>query len=83
MRARADQEKQEHIVQWHPTILSKLAVVPQRTINSYSKAGKGEEYQTGDLAVRFPKCTKSHKNPTCEKDAEPFASVWRQAYRNR
>lgn len=75
--------KQEHIVQWHPTILSKLALVPQRTINSYSSAARGEEYQTGDLAVRFPSCTKSSKNPTCEAEAEPYAMVWRSAFRNR
>jgi mannan polymerase II complex MNN11 subunit len=27
---------QEHIVQWHPTILTKLALVPQRTMNAYA-----------------------------------------------
>lgn len=76
-------EKQEHIVQWHPTILSKLALVPQRIINSYDKSDKGHAYSTGDLAVRFPKCAKSAKNPTCEALAEPYASVWRSAYRAR
>lgn len=71
------------MVQWHPTILSKLALVPQRTINSYSKPDKGHEYQSGDFAVRFSKCTKSLKNPSCETEAEPYATVWRSAYRTR
>ena len=34
----------EHIVQWHGTILSKLALVPQRVLNSYTKeAGKSDD----------------------------------------
>lgn len=51
-------------------------------INSYAKSDKGEEYQTGDLVVRFPKCARSIKKPTCEAEAEPYAVVWRSAYRN-
>lgn len=31
----------EHIVQWHGTILAKLALVPQRVINSYTKESEG------------------------------------------
>ncbi|CAN8103603.1 unnamed protein product [Discula destructiva] len=80
---KADLHALEHIVQWHPTILSKLALVPQRTINSYAKPDKGQEYQTGDLAVRFHQCAKSLKSPTCETDAEPYISVWKSAYRHR
>lgn len=30
----------EHIVQWHGTILAKLALVPQRVMNSYTKEAK-------------------------------------------
>lgn len=74
---------QEHIVQWHPTILSNLALVPQRFINSYDKSEKGQAYSTGDLSVRFAKCGKSIKKPTCEAEAEPYASVWRSAYRTQ
>lgn len=80
---KAETHALEHIVQWHPTILSKLAIVPQRTINSYDKPDKGQAYSTGDLAVRFPKCAKSAKNPTCEALSEPYASVWRSAYRTQ
>ncbi|KAJ4414290.1 putative alpha-1,6-mannosyltransferase mnn11 [Gnomoniopsis sp. IMI 355080] len=80
---KAETHALEHIVQWHPTILSKLALVPQRILNSYAKPDKGEEYQNGDLAVRFPKCAKAHKHPSCETEAEPYVAVWRTAYRSR
>ena len=30
----------EHIVQWHGTILAKLALVPQRVLNSYTRASE-------------------------------------------
>ncbi|KAL1855801.1 putative alpha-1,6-mannosyltransferase mnn11 [Diaporthe australafricana] len=80
---KAETHALEHIVQWHPTILSNLALVPQRTINSYDKAEKGHEYSTGDLAVRFAKCAKSIKKPTCETEAEPYAAAWRSAYRTQ
>lgn len=80
---KAETHALEHIVQWHPTILSNLALVPQRFINSYDKSEKGQEYSTGDLSVRFAKCAKSIKKPTCETEAEPYASVWRSAYRTQ
>ncbi|KAJ0124944.1 hypothetical protein J7T55_006287 [Diaporthe amygdali] len=80
---KAETHALEHIVQWHPTILSNLALVPQRVINSYDKSEKGQEYSTGDLSVRFVKCAKSIKKPTCETEAEPYASVWRSAYRSQ
>lgn len=60
-----------------------MALVPQRTINSYAKKGRGEEYQTGDLAVRFSKCAKPMKKPTCEAEAESYSAVWRTAFRSR
>ena len=28
--------RQEHVVQWHPTILTKLVLIPQRLLNAYS-----------------------------------------------
>ncbi|KAK7748052.1 putative alpha-1,6-mannosyltransferase mnn11 [Cytospora paraplurivora] len=80
---KAETHALEHIVQWHPTILSKLALVPQRTLNSYDKSDKGREYSAGDLAVRFPKCAKPSRHPTCEIEAEPYAPVWRSAYKAR
>ena len=70
---------QEHIVQWHPTILSKLALVPQRTMASYTRMDLGDTYQDGDFVVMFAGClAKSYEG--CEKDAEPYMQVWRQAF---
>jgi mannan polymerase II complex MNN11 subunit len=72
---------QEHIVQWHPTILSKLSLIPQRTINSYSKEDKGAAYKDGDIAVRFPECGKM--NPAdCETESHRFAQQWRTSFKN-
>ncbi len=70
---------QEHIVQWHPTILSKMAIVPQRIINSYSHALTGERYMEGELVVRFPGCQKTGDN-SCENEAEPWLPQWQAAF---
>jgi mannan polymerase II complex MNN11 subunit len=73
--------EQEHIVQWHPTILSKLALIPQRIINSYSKDNNGEAYKDGDIAVRFPDC--GQKDPhDCESESSRFAQQWRTSFKN-
>lgn len=34
---KAENHALEHIVQWHGTVLAKLALVPQRLLNSYMK----------------------------------------------
>jgi hypothetical protein len=44
---RAERHTLEHIVQWHGTILARMALVPQRTINSYA-AGEGRTLQKSD-----------------------------------
>jgi hypothetical protein len=39
---KAESHALEHIVQWHGTVLAKLALVPQRLINSYmAEVGTG------------------------------------------
>ena len=47
-------------MQWHPTVLARTALVPQRLLNAYSKDSRGAapdgEYQDGDLLIRFPAC---------------------------
>ncbi|RYP28015.1 hypothetical protein DL767_007415 [Monosporascus sp. MG133] len=69
----------EHIVQWHPTILSRLAILPQRAINAYSRPDRGEQYKDGDIAVRFAHCTgKGEKS--CAKEAERFSYQWRTSF---
>ncbi|RCI12470.1 hypothetical protein L249_0375 [Ophiocordyceps polyrhachis-furcata BCC 54312] len=66
---------QEHVVQWHPTVLSKLALVPQRTMAAYSQSKLGEAYQKGDMVVMFPEC----KPQTCEPESKPYLDQWRRA----
>jgi mannan polymerase II complex MNN11 subunit len=73
---------QEHIVQWHPTILAKMAIVDQNIINSYSKGAKGAQYKNGDLVVRFSDCSTAGKAQECETESQPFATKWRKAFAN-
>ncbi len=68
-------------MQWHPTILSKLAIVPQRLFNAYSTPDHGRIYETGDLAVRFADCSKTPGGQTCERDAKRFAQAWQENFR--
>lgn len=69
---------QEHIVQWHPTVLSKLALVPQRTFAAYSKAELGDSYQKGDFVVLFPDC-KPTGPQSCETESKRYLADWRSA----
>ncbi|KAH9908129.1 galactosyl transferase GMA12/MNN10 family-domain-containing protein [Xylariomycetidae sp. FL2044] len=71
----------EHIVQWHPTILSKLAIVPQRTINAYSSAKHGDQYKDGDIAILFARCSGTGDR-SCAKEAERFSQQWRTSFSN-
>jgi mannan polymerase II complex MNN11 subunit len=73
--------EQEHIVQWHPTILSKMAIIRQRTLNPYSRSDRGELYKDGDMIVRFHKCM-GHGEKSCAKEAEKFEQQWRSSFKN-
>lgn len=76
---------QDHIVQWHPTILARLALVPQRTINSYSKDSNGASvdgvYKDGDFVIRFLGCDTDTKR-SCEKEMEPYYRLWAGKMKN-
>ncbi|KAK0635011.1 galactosyl transferase GMA12/MNN10 family-domain-containing protein [Bombardia bombarda] len=78
---KAETHALEHIVQWHPTLLAKLALVDQRIMNSYSKGGKGAEYKDGDIAVRFIDCT-PQGDKSCESESQRFAQQWRISFKN-
>ncbi|KAK3683659.1 galactosyl transferase GMA12/MNN10 family-domain-containing protein [Podospora appendiculata] len=78
---KAETHALEHIVQWHPTILARLALVDQHIINSYSKDSAGAEYKDGDIAVRFADCTPSGAHP-CEAESQRFAQQWRSNFKN-
>ncbi|OTB05313.1 glycosyltransferase family 34 protein [Hypoxylon sp. CI-4A] len=76
---KAEAHALEHIVQWHPTILSKLAIVPQRIINAYSSTDHGEQYKDGDVAVVFARCS-STGDKSCAKESERFSQQWRTSF---
>ncbi|KAK8133918.1 glycosyltransferase family 34 protein [Apiospora sp. TS-2023a] len=76
---KAETHALEHIVQWHPTILSKLAIVPQRLINAYSK-GQGELYKDDDIVVRFPGCLFGSNPSECEEEAKKFLPTWQKSF---
>ncbi|KAH8687860.1 galactosyl transferase GMA12/MNN10 family-domain-containing protein [Tricladium varicosporioides] len=81
---KADTHALEHIVQWHPTILSKLMLIPQRIMNAYTKeqsAGETGTYKDGDFVIRFAGCGGSTRD--CVKEAEPFSKQWKTVFRAR
>ncbi|KAL4932736.1 putative alpha-1,6-mannosyltransferase subunit [Aspergillus undulatus] len=77
--AKAETHSLEYIVQWHPTVLARLALVPQRVINSYSKdspsAAVDGTYKEGDLVVRFFGCDADPAR-NCEREMEPYYNLW-------
>ncbi|KAK1596126.1 galactosyl transferase GMA12/MNN10 family protein [Colletotrichum navitas] len=72
----------EHIVQWHPTVLSKLAIVPQKIFNSYNRYEKGEIFKDGDLVIRAAGCTKSGER-ACEEELNSYNKKWRTTFKGR
>jgi mannan polymerase II complex MNN11 subunit len=70
---------QDHFVQWHPTILARLALVPQRIFNSYSptsvNASADGKYKENDFLIRFYGCERDDKRD-CEKEMEPYWRLW-------
>ncbi|EPS31753.1 putative galactosyl transferase [Penicillium oxalicum 114-2] len=60
---KAETHALDHILQWHPTVLARTALVPQRILNAYSKNSAGASpdgtYQDGDLILSFPECDKA------------------------
>ena len=70
---KAENHALEHIVQWHPTILAKLVLIPQRRLNSYNFATKpvvdnGVEkshdsmWQEGDFVINLKGCDDDEKH---------------------
>ncbi|KAI9697289.1 MAG: hypothetical protein M1836_004853 [Candelina mexicana] len=75
----------EHVVQWHPTILSKLVLVPQRIMNSYgSESAGGDEnrlYKEGDFVVRLPGCDAPDAKRSCDGEMAPHFKEWQTRYK--
>jgi mannan polymerase II complex MNN11 subunit len=72
---------QEHIVQWHPTILSKLALVPQRTIASYGRNKEGNAYRDGDFVTLMVDCTVTGQ-ASCDKLSHVYQQQLRKKFGN-
>ncbi|KAJ5908811.1 hypothetical protein N7495_001493 [Penicillium taxi] len=76
--AKAEVHGLDHILQWHPTVLARTALVPQRVINAYSKDSPGAAvngtYQEGDFILRFPRCDSTETGDCAE--AEAYYKVW-------
>lgn len=66
-------------MQWHPAILARTALVPQRTLNAFSKDSKGASsdgtYVEGDFVLRFPGC--DDKSRQCE-ELDPYFMLWQK-----
>ncbi|KAF2639133.1 alpha-1,6-mannosyltransferas-like protein subunit [Massarina eburnea CBS 473.64] len=72
---RAEIHALEHIVQWHGTILAKLALVPQNLLNAYGSGPAHAKYGTfkeGDLVANFPACARDNK---CADEMKPFFDI--------
>lgn len=79
---KADTHALEHIVQWHPTILSRMAIVPQRIMNAFVKSDTTNDesaYKDGDFVVRFPDCHAEDKK-NCETLSLPFSQEWQTIF---
>jgi len=76
---KAETHALEHIVQWHGTILAKLAMVPQNLLNSYASgpAGPNGQFQQGHLVANFPGCDKDGRE--CAKEQEAYWAILDQA----
>ncbi|ODQ50758.1 acetate--CoA ligase [Saitoella complicata NRRL Y-17804] len=68
---RQEQSALEHIVQWHPTILTKLGILAPRSLNSLSDASTDMAYKEGDFVVHLKGCSDSQRN--CDKE---FLRLW-------
>ncbi|KAF3386424.1 putative alpha-1,2-galactosyltransferase [Penicillium rolfsii] len=76
--AKAETHGLDHIMQWHPTVLARTALVPQRILNAYSKDSSGASpdgsYKDGDFVIRFPSCDEG-KSRDCD-ELDPYYSMW-------
>ena len=63
-------------IRWHGTILAKLAIVPQNTLNAYASgpaSPRDGQFQDGDLVANFPGCDKDGRD--CAKEHQPFFDI--------
>ncbi|KAF1851974.1 glycosyltransferase family 34 protein [Cucurbitaria berberidis CBS 394.84] len=73
---KAESHALEHIVQWHGTILAKLALVPQNMLNAYASGPaslKDGQFKEGNLVATFPGCDKDARD--CAKEQQTYFDV--------
>ncbi|KAK9478705.1 galactosyl transferase GMA12/MNN10 family-domain-containing protein [Lipomyces japonicus] len=68
---KADRGALEHMAQWHPTILSKIALVPQRILNSYPNGVGESKYEDGDFVASLYGCDSPERS--CVRE---FERLW-------
>lgn len=73
---RAEGHALEHLVQWHGTILARIAIVPQKIMNSYISGKALEQYTDGDFVANAPACGLPNQ-PTCETALRPYYNVFK------
>ncbi|KAK9366523.1 galactosyl transferase GMA12/MNN10 family-domain-containing protein [Lipomyces kononenkoae] len=61
----------EHLAQWHPTVLSKMAVIPQRIFNAYPNGVGDSTYQDGDFVASLAGCNTPERS--CVRE---FERLW-------
>jgi len=66
---RAEGHALEHLVQWHGTVLSKLALVPQKIMNAYPQGQGKHGYTDGDFVANFKDC---ERRQSCETEMQPY-----------
>jgi len=79
---KAEAHALEHLVQWHGTVLTKLALVPQRTLNSYTKGEAEERYSDGDFVAHLHGCDKDDTGRSCENELTPLYEHFKSSLRS-
>ncbi|KAI9792455.1 MAG: hypothetical protein M1816_002339 [Peltula sp. TS41687] len=83
---KAETHALEHIVQWHPTILARLALIPQRIMNAYNTDDASDPthvgddclFNQGDFIIHFSGCG-TGKVRRCEDELEPYYIAWEES----
>lgn len=58
-------------------MLAKLALVPQRIINSYTTGPTEGLYNEGDFVANFHGCIRDNQRD-CEKEIQPLLTRWKE-----
>ncbi|KAJ5823164.1 hypothetical protein N7447_005504 [Penicillium robsamsonii] len=77
--AKAETHGLDHIMQWHPTVLARTVLVPQRILGSYSSDSSGASldgtYKDGDFVIQFRGCVDT-QGRDCAHELEPYYKLW-------